>query len=126
MTNAVRKASLAREPREAFEITLFGRRGRPWCEVVALDGGGKFWRFAEESRRLCRCKACKPRRLEVCGSEVSALDEHDEVVGKRHRQPEAQMDCSEQSRLDRLVGVADHGLERRDHIADYIFGRVVK
>jgi hypothetical protein len=28
--------------------------------------------------------------------------------------------------LDALVGVADHRLERRDHVADHIFGRVVQ
>ena len=42
------------------------------------------------------------------------------------RQAEAQVDGGEQPRLDRLVGVADHRLERRDHVADHVFRRVVQ
>ena len=36
------------------------------------------------------------------------------------------MDGGEEPRLDRLVGVADHRLERRDHVADHVFRRVVQ
>ena len=42
------------------------------------------------------------------------------------RQAEAQMDRGQQPRLDRLVGAADHRLERRDHVADDVFRRVVQ
>ena len=36
------------------------------------------------------------------------------------------MDGGEQPRLDRLVGIADHHLERRDHVADHVFRGVVQ
>ena len=36
------------------------------------------------------------------------------------------MDRAEEPQLDRLVVAADHRLERRDHVADHVFGRVVQ
>src|ERR1039457_6873973 len=36
------------------------------------------------------------------------------------------MDGGEQAMLDRLVAVADPRLERRDHVADHIFRRIVQ
>ena len=46
--------------------------------------------------------------------------------GWQRRQAEADVDGGEQARLHRLVGAADHRLERRDHVADHIFRRVVQ
>src|SRR5690606_16421520 len=42
------------------------------------------------------------------------------------RQAKTQMNGMLQALLDRLVILAKGGLERRDHVADHIFGRIVQ
>ena len=83
-------------------------------------------RRPEETPRLGGGEAGEPRRFEIGRAAVGGLDQALDLVGTHRRQSEAQMDRGEQPRLDRLVGVADHRLERRDHVADHIFRRVVQ
>jgi len=57
---------------------------------------------------------------------IRRLDQSQQVRGQHGRQAEAQMDRRQEPRLDGLVGVPDHRLERRDHVADHVFGRIVQ
>ncbi len=40
--------------------------------------------------------------------------------------PEAPVNRGQQTLLDRFVGIADHRLERRDHVPDHVFGRIMQ
>src|SRR5919197_3001096 len=111
---------------ESIEIAALGDFRRPRHEIVSLDRAREFWRSAEETPRLVRGKSGKPRRLQISGGTVGRLDQRAEFRRKLARQTEAQMDGDEEARLYRLVGIADHGLERRDHVADHVFRGIVE
>ena len=49
-----------------------------------------------------------------------------ELLGTLGRKAEPHVDRSKEPCFDPLVGVADHRLERRDHVADHIFRGVVQ
>ena len=57
---------------------------------------------------------------------IRGFDESLQRLRQLCRQPETQMDGGKQSLLHGFVAVADHCLERRDHVADDIFRRVVQ
>jgi hypothetical protein len=71
-------------------------------------------------------KPRQPRRLEIGGALVGGLDLLCQFLRQHRRQAEADVDGGEQAVLDHLVGAADHGLERRDHVANDVFRRVVQ
>ncbi len=121
-----RKGHCRNSLREALEIALFGHLRGPGREIVALDGGREFGRRPEELAGLRAGKTGEPRRFEIGGGAIGGLDQGRKLARQHRRQAEAQMDGGEQPRLDRLVGVADHRLERRDHVADHVFRRVVQ
>ena len=57
---------------------------------------------------------------------VRGLDPGEQLRGEGRLQAEAALDRREETRLDGAVVGAKEGLERRDHVADHIFRRVVK
>ena len=76
--------------------------------------------------RLCRVESGQPGGLEVSGAEIGGLDHARDVIRHIRRQPEAAMDRPEQPFFDGLVGISNHNLERRDHVADDVFRRVMQ
>src|SRR5512144_3282449 len=109
-------------------LAVAGLRGScgPRLEIVAFERGGKFRRRPEKFPGLGFRETRQPRRLEICGASVRRFYEHLQRLWQLCRQPETQMDGGEQPFLHGLVAVADHRLERRDHVADDIFRRVVQ
>ena len=71
-------------------------------------------------------KSRKPRRLEIGGAPVGLLDLPRDLFCGHRRQSEADMARRQQPFFDRLVVAAEHRFERRDHVADDIFRRVVQ
>src|SRR6516164_9387383 len=118
--------SLMGQPVESLKIARLRGLRRPRLEKIALHGGGKFRWLAEEPASLGTIEAgesgrFEKRRLPVCGLDLR-LDRR----RCRGGEPETQMNGGEKPPLDPLVGVADHRFEWRDHIADDVFGRVMK
>src|SRR6185437_11635718 len=99
---------------------------RPGGQVVAFDGGRELRRWTEESSCLGALKSCKPRRLKIGRAAVGRLDQFGQAFRQLRRQAKADVDGGEQTAFDRLEAVADHRLERRDHVADHVFRRVVQ
>ncbi len=91
-----------------------------------LDGRGEFRRWAEEALGLGEREAGEPCRLQEGGGAIGGLDLDDEFARQGRGKPETQVNGREEARLDAFVGVADHCLERRDHVADHVFRRVVQ
>src|SRR5215211_272625 len=114
------------KPLEQFEIALFCHGGGPWSEVLPFLSRRQRGRPSKETACLVVGEPGEPRRLEIGGGLVGRLDDPDHIARQRRRQAEAQVNGGEQALLDRLVGVPDHGLERRDHVTDDVFGRVVQ
>ncbi len=86
----------------------------------------KATRGAEEFARLARARSRRVGRLIEGGLAVGRLDRLGEIGRKDRLQAEAHEDRGEQPALDLLVVAADRRLERRDHVADHIFRRVVQ
>ena len=83
-------------------------------------GGGR--RSAAPRPRRSR-RAASPRDRRRRGR---PLDQRASLGRRLGRQAEAEVDRGKQPLLDRLVVLAEHRLERRDHVADHVFGRVVQ
>src|SRR3984957_8458771 len=111
---------------ESLEIARLGRLRRPRLEVVALERGGYERRTAEKPARFGNVEAREPGGFQESRLAVGGFDQLFQLRRRFRRQAEAAMDRSEQTPLDGLVGVADHRFERRDHVADHVFGRVVQ
>ena len=82
--------------------------------------------LAEQLARLRNREAGKRGRLEIGRGAVGDLDAALEIIRQFGRQAEADKDRPLEARLDPLVIAADRRLERRDHVADHIFGRVMQ
>ena len=63
---------------------------------------------------------------EIGGDAIGLLDPVFQFLGRMRRQAEAQVDGTFQALFHRLITAADHGLERRNHVADDIFRGVVE
>src|SRR5262245_20537014 len=83
-------------------------------------------RPAEESRRLGQAESCKLGCLEVGGDPVGLLDFSGQKFRRLGRQAEAQVDGGLKLAFEGLVIDAECRLERGDHVADYIFGRIMQ
>src|ERR1700722_19875819 len=111
--------------REAQQETFLRKRGTKRREI-ALDPFSADSRRIEEPFRLGGRKTGEPRRLEIGGGLVGALDQCGQFARWLGRQAETKIGRLLQAPLDRLVVAADQGLERRDHVADHIFRRVME
>src|SRR5262245_57127889 len=111
---------------ETFHISRLRHLRGPGCEIGTSDGGRNTRRVAEETASFSRREAGKPRRLEIGGGAIGGLDHRKEVCGQRQRQAEAHVDRGKQASLHCFVGVADHGFERRDDVANHVFWRIVQ
>src|SRR5579862_689176 len=120
------KASTLCELYKAFAIACFRSLRRPRCQIVPFQSGGKFRRPPEKASRLGQRETRKPRRFKKGGIAVGGLDQALQRRRQRRGQAEAAVNGRQQAMLDRLVAVADHRLERRNHVADYVFRRVVQ
>src|SRR6266700_3789950 len=103
--------SVADKLLEAVQIARLPDLGGPGGEIVVLDAGSQFRGTAKKTPSFSRREASKPRRFQIGGGAIGCLDDCDQVRGQCHRQPEAYVDCSQQSNVDCLVGDTDHGLE---------------
>ncbi len=83
-------------------------------------------RPAEETPRFRNFKSGKAGGLEKSRLAVGYFDQLFQFRRRFGRQAEAPMNSREQALLDHLVGVADHRLERRNHVADDVLGCVVQ
>ena len=90
--------------------------------MAAEKAGGR----PKKRRASAAIEAGKSGRFEIGRAAVGRLDQRFDVRRCLCRQAEAPMDRGEEPQLDRLVVAADHRLERRDHVADHVFGRVVQ
>src|SRR6187397_486306 len=120
------KGSAAEQLFEALPVAGLRGSSGPRLEVVTFEHGGKFWRWPEKFPGFGFREACQPRRLEIRGASVGGFDKRLQRLRQLCRKPETQMDGGKQSLLHRLVAVTDHRLERRNHVANDIFGRVVQ
>src|SRR5215467_13483651 len=118
--------SFAREFLVSVQITCLPDLCGPRGEILALDDSGKPWRLSKETARLSGRKARESRRLEISGGAIGCLDDSKKLRRQRYWQSKTHMNGGQQAGLDGLVGVADHGLEWCDHVANYIFGGVVQ
>ena len=71
-------------------------------------------------------KSCKFRGLEIGRAFVGFLDLPLDLGREHWRQSEADMNRRKQPFFHRLVVSTKHHLERRDHVADDIFRRIVQ
>src|SRR5215831_10516637 len=120
------KASVAQKFFKTLAKTRLSRPCRPWTEIVAFECRRELRRRPEELPRLVVGEACEPGRFQIGRAAVGGLDQVLQGFGKFCGKTEAQMNCSKQSFLHGLVAVADHRFERRNHVADDIFRRVVQ
>src|SRR5215470_13601832 len=111
---------------ELLKKSPLGRLRRPGREIVLLDRSRQGRARAEKSPRLRRTEAREHRRLQECGAAVGGLDGGRDLSRQIVRQSEPEMNRLEQAVFDGLVGAADHDLERRDHVTDDVFGRIVE
>src|SRR5215475_5116480 len=118
--------SIAGKPLEAFQVARLPDLRGPRAEIVLLDTGSQFRGAAKKTASFSRREASKPRRLQIGRGAVGCFDDCDKLRRQYHRQSETDMDCSQQASLDCLVGVADYGLEWRDHVSDHVFRSVVQ
>ena len=95
-------------------------------EIILLDRGRQGRSRSEKASRFGDAEAGKHGGFEEGRAVVGGLDDRRDVGGKRRWQSESHVDRSEQAVLHRFVGAADDRLERRDHVADHVFGRVVQ
>src|SRR5215470_14203661 len=120
------KASVAQKFFKTLAKTLLRRLCGPRTEIVALECRRELRRRPEELPRLVVSEAREPGRFQIGGAAVGSLDQVLQRFGQLCGKAEAQMNCSEQSLFHDLVAVADHRFERRDHVADDVFRRVVQ
>jgi hypothetical protein len=111
---------------EAREITGFGDPRRPGREELRDIRIGDPAGLAEIAERLRFPKAGEPHGLPVGGDVVRLLDPLLQRLRNRRRQAEPDVDRRLQPVLHRLVVAAEHRLERRDHVADDVFRRIVE
>lgn len=105
------------------EQSLRLRRGKgDDIEHIAGDAA----RQAEEFLRLGGGKTGKLGRFEKGGHCVGLLDAILQFARCMRWQAETQMHGGFQPLFHGLVTAADHGFERRDHVADHIFRRIVQ
>src|SRR5262245_6057252 len=98
----------------------------PWREIVFLNRSRQAWSRAEKSPRLRGAEARERRCLQECCAAVGRLDDGDGLGRKILRQSETEVNRLEQAMFYGLVGAADYNLERRDHVTDHIFGRIME
>src|SRR2546423_7833277 len=119
-------ASWRREfPKSLEKSALDGVRG-PGGQIIPLERGRKSRWMPEKAPRLGGLEPGKARRLEVGGGSVRGLDQPLQVAGQLGRQAEANPDSHVKPSLHGPLGIADHRLERRDHVADDVFGAIVE
>ena len=121
-----RSSLVGEELLDAFEISSLRGLGGPRLEVVALQRRRYGGRSAEETPSFRNFKSGKAGGLEKSSLAVGNFDQLFQFRRRFSRQAEAPMNSREQALLDRLIGVADHRFERRNHVADDVFGRVVQ
>src|SRR5580692_6008013 len=98
----------------------------PRSQIIPLERSGYCRRPAEEPARFGSLKTREPGRFKKGRAAIGGFDDGVKFRGVRWRKAETAMDRAEQPPLDRLVIVPDHRLERRDHVADDVFGGVVE
>jgi hypothetical protein len=103
-TGCARARKLAEEFSKSGEIAGLGLGHRPGHEIVVHDARQRF-RAAEHPDGLIPGEAREPRRLEERRDPVRALGEALDGAFRPRRQPEAEVDRREETRLDRLVGL---------------------
>ena len=83
-------------------------------------------RLAEQLSRLVLGEARERRRLHEGREPVGRLDAFRKLRREFGRQAEPDVDRPHEPRLDPPVVAADRRLERRDQVADHVFGAVVE
>ena len=111
---------------ESRQKLLLGPGRGPRRQIIAHRRLGQAGVPAEQALRLGFRKSGQMGGFEIGRAAIGRLDRLGDFIGQNRRQAEANMDRRQQALLHHLVVAAEHRLERRDHVADDIFRRVVQ
>src|SRR5215475_8700257 len=111
---------------EMLKKSPLGRRYGPGREKVRFNRGRQGRPGAEKSSRLCGTEASERCCFQECGAAIGRFDDGNDFSRQIARQSETQMNRLQQAMFNGLVGAADYHLERRDHVADHVFGGIVE